>query len=180
MTRIELDNIYIDVCPYCLGVWLDENELRLLVLHFSSGDLDKKFDVWKNIHTNGKSVPGKFWNEGKIHCPNDGLMLMKYYFAGDSGIGIDSCIKCNGFWIDGDEIKALQEYSRPNPSLDRAMTSLIKEQNKSKKELEELAMLPFTIQNMIANPPYAMYVMFQYLVNLIIEELDHEETSAQK
>lgn len=110
-------------------------------------------------------------------CPHDGYPLKKHYFSGDSGIGIDNCIKCDGFWIDGDEMKALFEYTKHNPSLDRAVTSLINEQQKSQKELEELKNLPHTLASMLTNPLYAAHATLQYIIQLIIEELDKKNKS---
>ncbi len=174
MNHIALQNINIDVCTKCKGVWLDDGELRSLISYFSSGELGDKFNHWKEVHTTGKTLPRDFWNEGKLQCPNDSDLLTKHYFAGDSGIGIENCRRCNGFWIDGDEMLALAEYNKPNINLDLAVKYLIEEDNSFRKELQEIAALPQTLHNMATSAPYAIYILFRYVVMLIIEELEED------
>lgn len=56
LSRVALNATYMDVCPTCLGVWLDTHELRALVTHFSSGAIGEILQDWSTAHTNGKPL----------------------------------------------------------------------------------------------------------------------------
>ncbi len=42
MNKLRVDDVYLDVCTECSGVWLDKGEMHSLIQHFSSGELDGK------------------------------------------------------------------------------------------------------------------------------------------
>jgi len=96
--------VEVDYCPICLGLWFEEDELRLAK--------DKKdenlnwldIDLWKRK------------NKFKIYlgerlCPACRLPLYEVYY-GDSRIIVDFCSLCKGIWLDRGEFKRITDYLR--------------------------------------------------------------------
>jgi len=107
--KIELEKaifygVEVDYCPRCLGVWFEEDELRL-----AKDEKDKNLnwldiDIWKD--------PSKFKiNKGIRMCPSCRVPLYEVYY-GDSGIIVDVCNLCKGVWLDRGEFKKIIEYLR--------------------------------------------------------------------
>jgi Zn-finger nucleic acid-binding protein len=88
---LELDNVEIDYCPACKGVWLDSGELELLL---------------GNTH-HPQMIPDTKNAEKKIKCPKCARKMAKVRFARPDGILIDSCIEKHGLWFDGGELEEL-------------------------------------------------------------------------
>ena len=96
--------VEVDYCPICLGLWFEDDELRLAK--------DKKdenlnwldIDLWKRK------------NKFKIYlgerlCPACRLPLYEVYY-GDSRIIVDFCSLCKGVWLDRGEFKRIIDYLR--------------------------------------------------------------------
>ena len=86
-------NVGVDYCPACLGIWFEENELR-----WAKDAKDKELnwldiDLWKN--------PEKFKiSRGQRRlCPSCRMPLYEVYY-GDSGVVVDVCNLCHGVWLD--------------------------------------------------------------------------------
>jgi len=96
--------VEVDFCPTCLGLWFEENELRL-----AKDEKDKKLiwldiDLWKDIKK-FKIFPGIRL------CPSCRLPLYEVYY-GDSRVIVDVCNLCHGVWLDRGEFKRIIEYLR--------------------------------------------------------------------
>ena len=96
--------VEIDHCPKCLGLWFEEEELRL-----AKDKKDKNLnwldiDLWKDKR--------KFKiSRGTIHCPTCRLPLYEVDY-GDSKIRVDLCNLCAGIWLDRGEFKKIIAYLR--------------------------------------------------------------------
>jgi len=94
----------VDFCPNCLGLWFEEDELRL-----AKDKKDKELrwldiDLWKDGQKFKISL-------GIRMCPTCRLPLHEVYY-GDSRIIVDICSLCNGIWLDRGEFKRIIEYLR--------------------------------------------------------------------
>lgn len=124
----QLDGVEVDVCPKCQGVWLEQTEVQKLVRYLAlpeHTDVDELLEKWENSGC-GTTTPGDFWQEAKLICPKEGAQMQKHYFAG-TGVGIDQCQVCKGFWLDGGELQAVAKLAAPNPAEEKigmAMASL--------------------------------------------------------
>ena len=96
--------VEIDYCPKCLGLWFEEDELRMAK--------DKKdenlnwldIDLWKERK--------KFKiSKGQKLCPSCRLPLYEVNY-GDSEISVDLCNICLGVWLDRGEFRKIIEYLR--------------------------------------------------------------------
>ena len=104
--------VEIDFCPTCLGLWFEEDELRL-----AKDEKDKNInwvdiDLWKEKEKFQVSPSFAKASEGKFHqklCPFDRLPLYEVQY-GDSDIKVDVCNLCQGTWLDRGEFKKIIKY----------------------------------------------------------------------
>ena len=94
MVILELNQVEIDYCTVCKGIWLDMGELDLI---FSSAD--------KKEIANSFSINNEF-DEIKRKCPNCKKKMDKVEFE-NTGIIIDKCTDDHGVWFDGGELKSI-------------------------------------------------------------------------
>jgi Zn-finger nucleic acid-binding protein len=94
----------VDTCPQCAGMFLDSGELNKVAdpipgdLEYSTLDQDS-FD-----HPDQRPL---------IPCPNCGHEPMsKVEFNIESGLILDYCTSCRGFWLDGDELERINATVR--------------------------------------------------------------------
>jgi len=97
-----LFNVEVNYCPNCLGLWFEENELRL-----AKDEKDKDLqwldvDLWKD-EKKFKIFPGIRL------CPSCRMPLYEVYY-GDSGVIVDVCNLCHGVWLDRAEFKKIIDY----------------------------------------------------------------------
>jgi Zn-finger nucleic acid-binding protein len=89
--------VKIDVCQTCKGIWLDTMELQ---------------DLLKGVE--GAPVKGPApeitvpETTGEMTCPHCSLGLVPFEYAGDSGIELDRCPKCQGLWLDAGEWETIE------------------------------------------------------------------------
>ena len=91
MMILEYNEVELDYCPDCKGVWLDQGELELL-LEIS----DKKVDL-SNIPDSEKS---------NRRCPRCRKKMIKAEFP-DTEIEVDICTRDGGLWLDKGELKEI-------------------------------------------------------------------------
>lgn len=97
-----LYGVEVDYCDKCLGVWFDQDELRLIK---DNKDEELKWvdlDLWRD-KTKFKI------NRGIRICPKCRIPLYEVYY-GDSKIVVDVCNLCHGIWLDRGEFKKIIDY----------------------------------------------------------------------
>lgn len=94
MVILELNQVEIDYCISCKGIWLDRGELDLI---FSSAD---KKEIAKSFSVKNDS------DEVKRRCPICKKKMDKVEFE-NTGIIIDRCSEDHGVWFDGGELKSI-------------------------------------------------------------------------
>lgn len=102
IVALELNEIEVDHCLNCGGVWLDPDEMDLL-LEGSPG----REEIRKNTRADGGV------GERVLSCPLCRKKMEKLRVARDSGAGlrIDRCVNGHGTWLDGGELHALVALS---------------------------------------------------------------------
>ena len=168
--QIKLQNVEIDICPKCQGVWLEQQEVKEIVQHLSVPEYNAVNDIisaWEVAEHTG-TAPKDFWVEDKLVCPRDGVHMKKHYFAG-STIGVDHCLDCKGFWLDEGELHAIAKYVAPNPTLERAWQMVIQDQKDLEKKMKELSELPARTVLWVSNPLYGIVAAGTMLLKLFIE-----------
>jgi len=100
MIVLELNEVEIDYCPSCKGIWLDGGELELLL-----EDENER----KRIMSSFKLEPNS--SEKKYKCPICRKKMDKVYVGDQQGVLIDKCPSNDGFWFDKGELNRVIELS---------------------------------------------------------------------
>ncbi len=97
---VEYQNIELDYCPVCHGVWFDAGELELLMESAGLKDYRRYLDGIVR-------APEAASSEKKHKCPVCRHKMKKTYIDTDKKILIDICHVGDGIWFDGGEIQSL-------------------------------------------------------------------------
>lgn len=109
MVVLELDEVEIDHCVSCGGIWLDGGELELLLGTSTEKD---KFLISFQADKNTK--------EKKRNCPICLKRMDKVLYGQDKKILIDKCRQNDGLWFDLgelDEIIKMGNFDKENKVL---------------------------------------------------------------
>lgn len=120
MITLELEDVEIDHCLDCGGIWLDAGELELLL-----GEPDKAKSLLKSFEIDSKC------DEAKRKCPICDRKMHKI-IVGDSkpslrkestGLLIDRCRKGDGLWFDKGELHEI--FDRAQLDQDNKIQALL-------------------------------------------------------
>lgn len=100
MIVVEQDNIELDYCTDCNGVWFDAGEMDLLL---QSIDIDSSGSLLKDM----LDAPETDSPEKNRKCPICGSKMKKPTIGDKNKILIDVCPKGDGMWFDGGELTEL-------------------------------------------------------------------------
>lgn len=165
MKEIQAYDAFLDMCPECMGVWFDYEELRKMTEKLAFGVYDKAI---KGADKSSRVQKDHFWQEDSLECPRDYHKMQKRDYAGDSKIHIDHCVDCGGFWIDGDEIKKLENYLKPDPVMDLMGQAVLHGINEREEWKKEAQVLPYKLMQFVAtigNPK----VLVLYIIKLLVD-----------
>ena len=93
MIVLEVEEIEIDHCVACGGVWLDAGELELLLENASNKD-----ELMASL---SECIEGK---EKHIRCPICSRKLQKLRYGTNKEILLDKCSRNHGIWFDRGEL----------------------------------------------------------------------------
>ena len=96
MVTLELNNVEIDKCFSCGGVWLDERELEQLLEGSSFGD--------KILYS---IIPHKKSDEKPLKCPVCNKKMLKVIAGASESVVLDKCKNEHGIWFDGGELEKI-------------------------------------------------------------------------
>ena len=100
MVIVEHDDIELDYCTNCKGVWFDSGELELLL---EAAGLENYQDFLEKIINSGDATT----REKKRRCPICSRKMKKTYIGADNELLIDICKNADGIWFDGGEVAHL-------------------------------------------------------------------------
>jgi len=100
MIVVEYQNIELDYCNSCKGVWFDSGELELLL---ESQGLEETKVFLDDILDSQEAISP----EKKRNCPVCGHKMKKTAIGGQTEILIDICHDKHGLWFDGGEVTQL-------------------------------------------------------------------------
>ena len=117
MIVVEHNQIELDYCDKCHGVWFDTGELQLLL---ESVGLDSAASFLDNILETEEAMT----EEKKRKCP---LCLQKMKKVNlESKVLVDLCPQGDGIWFDGNEVSALiKELVKKTPTQRGAQQNMI-------------------------------------------------------
>lgn len=111
MIILELNQVEVDYCTSCKGIWLDRGELELIFSQEADKEISKSFSFRYNIA------------EAKKKCPICKKKMDKAEFE-QTGIIIDKCKNDHGLWLDSGELKSILKTDEKHNS---KIISIIKE-----------------------------------------------------
>ncbi len=104
---LDYEGVHIETCPTCGGDWLDAGELGSIVEarknRFDKNECDA---VAQAATITGVKMAGL---NRHFTCPKCGGTTNPVNFGDDTGLIIDRCAKCNGVWLEGGELKKIEE-----------------------------------------------------------------------
>jgi len=103
MIVLELEQVEIDYCTNCKGIWLDSGELELLLE--SQQERKTLFESFKEDLSN---------KERSYACPICGKRMSKVFAGEQNQVLIDKCRKDHGLWFDKGELKSVIENASKN------------------------------------------------------------------
>jgi len=96
-----IDDVEINICNTCSGIWFDQGELRKAKDKYDSDLNWMDFEIWKH--------EDKFkFSQKSIQCPKCNIDMVKIDYAATK-VEIDYCPKCQGAWLDEGEFKNIIE-----------------------------------------------------------------------
>jgi Zn-finger nucleic acid-binding protein len=122
LTEEKLDNILVNRCNRCSGIWLDYPELSQI-----------EDTVWSDEESKGELE----FNEhpGNQKCPKCDSLMVKFNYR-YSDLVLDTCPNMHGFWLDnGEEEKKIKEIMKEDKS---SFERKIKAENEWAKTLNHL------------------------------------------
>jgi len=97
MIVVEYQNIELDFCTSCKGVWFDSGELELLL---EACNLEEAKPILDRILDSQEAIS----SEKKRKCPICGHKMKKTTVGEKPPVLIDACDKEHGLWFDGGEV----------------------------------------------------------------------------
>jgi len=102
MIVLERNEIELDYCTSCRGVWFDTGELELLM---ESAGLDSPQPLLEDIF----NAPEASSAEKKRKCPICDRKMKKVSIGSGGEILVDICGQGHGLWFDGGEVSHLMK-----------------------------------------------------------------------
>lgn len=99
MIVLELQQIEVDYCTGCEGIWLDAGELELMLE--TEGERNRVINLFK------EADPGK---EKSHNCPICGKRMLKFDVGEKEKVKIDKCKRNHGLWFDKGELQKVVEF----------------------------------------------------------------------
>ena len=103
MIVLELEQVEIDYCTNCEGIWLDAGELELLLETEQERAKFSKFLIEEST-----------MNEKRYRCPICSKKMGKIFVGEERKILIDKCKKNHGLWLDKGELESVIKLSSQN------------------------------------------------------------------
>jgi Zn-finger nucleic acid-binding protein len=106
MRTITYEGIDIETCDSCGGEWLDCDEIqKVTFLREVRFDEDERRAIAESTSITG--IPLKNVDRDLV-CPKCGTTTDPVNYGGDTGIIVDRCTACGGFWLDAGELEKIQ------------------------------------------------------------------------
>jgi Zn-finger nucleic acid-binding protein len=103
MIVLELEQVEVDYCTSCKGIWLDAGELELLLE--TDGERSRLINLFKEAEV---------VKEKSHDCPICGRNMKKFEVGEQGKVIVDKCKKNHGIWFDNGELQKVVEFGSVN------------------------------------------------------------------
>ena len=103
MIVLELEQIEVDYCTSCKGIWLDAGELELLL------ETAEERSRLTNLFKEADAV-----KEKSHDCPICRKQMKKFEVGEQGKVLVDKCKKNHGIWFDNGELQKVVEFGSVN------------------------------------------------------------------
>lgn len=103
MNTIRYENVEIDVCTGCAGVWLDDKEIVPILR-----SVDEKFTVEEKAEAHATKGQDHRASDQQFCCPICMSTMDVIPYAYNSGVMVDRCPNNHGLWLDKGELEKIQ------------------------------------------------------------------------
>ena len=101
MEAVVFDDVTVDRCTSCKGIWFDANEQKVLKSRKGGDAIDT-----------GDAAIGKRWDKvTDIQCPRCNVPMIRMVEADEQPIDYEACTKCFGIFLDAGEFRHLKDGS---------------------------------------------------------------------
>lgn len=121
MIILELEQVEIDHCTFCGGIWLDEGELELLM--DGAAHRDRLLSSF---------APATSCREMPRSCPRCRKKMQKVNAGLSAEVLIDTCRRGHGIWFDHGELQQVMQLGGMDP--DNKVAGLLNEMFKHRSD----------------------------------------------
>jgi Zn-finger nucleic acid-binding protein len=97
LRRVQLEDVEVDRCDSCSGIWFDSGELQRILGRPTIEELRTKAKANKNDDSKRARCP---------KCRGEGKLVQVASLTSD--VHIDTCAVCGGQWLDAGELEILR------------------------------------------------------------------------
>ena len=108
LTSIQVGAVEVDACQGgCGGVWFDAFELKKVdEEHEAAGEHLTRLERGPDLMVDAAR---------KRDCPRcEGIKLKRHRFSRTSGVEVDHCPNCAGYWLDAGELEKIRAEQHPS------------------------------------------------------------------
>jgi membrane associated rhomboid family serine protease len=108
-----LQDVIVDICPKCAGIWFDSGELQVVLRGLIESD---KITPEPTRLYQRKAIQTLDESAAEIRCcPKCDMVMKTFNYSYDSNVFVDKCPECQGIWTDAGEVKRLARYLKTDP-----------------------------------------------------------------
>ncbi|MCB0362779.1 MAG: rhomboid family intramembrane serine protease, partial [Bdellovibrionales bacterium] len=125
-------NVIIDKCPLCEGIWFDHKEFGIFKRSLDAYDLSMIQEIYRPTESDRFHISS---------CPRCDTPLYEVNYSYNSGIKVKKCAECEGLWLPIHEILNLIEHAKISQDISSDLKGLAKElknQEKDRQKIENL------------------------------------------
>lgn len=106
LKEIDYEGVKVDTCLSCQGEWLNDNEMTAIN---KARDIVFASQMKASVPGAATPVAKKVLQlSSRLKCPVCKVDMVEHNYAYDTGVIVDTCPKCEGIWLDKDELEHVQ------------------------------------------------------------------------
>ncbi len=146
LRREKVQYVEFDICGDCRGIWADGEQFRALAAKVAA-DGQVESSIKLTFEPRKVILPCRDPDKARI-CPQCHEPMREFNYAYNSNVLLDRCGKCEGIWLDPNEIIDIAAHIQYNPEAVAFGRTLVHEDASAKEEIEwygHLAQAAFVI-----------------------------------